>query len=84
MFARPPGRVIGVPVLDQNSRKLLGWSGKGDPQGIFKRLKFDHADKMYLNQSESIQENSHKILCELGIQTDHSISAEDQNLVLIN
>ena len=47
-------------------RKVIHWK-------LYKWLKFDHYNKFYGNQSESVLENeTHKILYDFEKQTDHS------------
>ena len=48
------------------------------------RLKFDYFNKWYMHNLESLQENEmHKILCDIEIQTNHRIPARRPDLVLI-
>ena len=50
------------------------WVGKVIYWKLCKRLKFDHADKLYMHKRESVLENEmHKILCDFEIQMDHPI-----------
>ena len=59
--------------------------GKVIHKELCKRLKSDYADKWYIHKQESVRENeTHKILLDFGIQTDHLIPARKPNLVLIN
>ena len=52
---------------------------------LFKRLKFDNADKWYIQKPESVLENkARKILRDFRIQTNHPISARKPDVVLIN
>ena len=61
------------------------WVGKLIHWELYKRLKFDNADKWYMYKPESIQKNkTHKILCDFEIETDSPIPARVPDLVLNN
>ena len=50
------------------------WVGKVIHVEMCKKLKFDHINKWYMLNPESVQENDpHKILWDFDIQTDHLI-----------
>ena len=50
-----------------------------------KKLKFDHANKLYMHNPEPVLENeTHKLLWDFDIQTDHLISARRPDLIIIN
>ena len=52
---------------------------------LCKGLKFDHANKWYIQNPESIQENEiDKLLWDFVIQMDHLISARRPDLIIIN
>ena len=52
---------------------------------LYKRIKFAHVNKWYIQKPEPVQENeTHKILYIYEIQTDHRIPASRPNLALIN
>ena len=60
------------------------WISKVMHWKLCKRLKFDHTTKSYVNKSESVLENeTHKILWDFEIQTNHQIPARRLDLVLI-
>ncbi len=49
------------------------------------RKKFDHMNKWYMHDKESVLENeTHKVLWDLGIQTNTLISASRPDLVIVN
>ena len=49
------------------------------------QLKFHHTAKWYMHKPEPVLENEgHKILCELEILIDHRIPARRPNLVRVN
>ena len=52
---------------------------------LYKKFKFDHTNKCYMNNPESILENeTHKILCDFEIQTNHLISARQPDIEIVN
>ena len=58
--------------------KVIHWE-------LCKRLKLDPSDKMYMNKPESVQEyETHEILWDLEIQTNHPIWSRQSDFVLIN
>ena len=61
------------------------WVGKVIHWELCKKLNFHHATKWYTHKPESVLENeTHKILWDFEIQTDHLITARRPDLVLIN
>ena len=47
-----------------------------------KKFKFDHTNKWYMNNPAAVLENdTHKLLWDFGIQTDHLISARNQIII---
>ena len=58
--------------------KVIHWE-------MCKKLKFDHANKWYMHKPASVPENdTHKLLWDFDIQTDHLISAQRPDLIIIN
>ena len=52
---------------------------------LCKKFKFNHTTKWYTHKPESILENeTHKLLWDFEIQTDHLILARRLDLVIIN
>ena len=52
---------------------------------LCKKFKFDHTTRWYKHKLEPILENdTHKILWDFEIQTDHLIPARRPDLVIIN
>ena len=50
-----------------------------------KKFKFDHTNKWYMHNPAPILENdTHKLLWDFDIQTDHQISARRPDLIIIN
>ena len=57
------------------------WVGKE----MCKKFKFDHANKLYMHNPASVLENdTHKLLWDFDIQTDHLISARRPDIIMIN
>ena len=55
------------------------------PWDMYKKFKFDRSNKWYMHNPASILENdTHKLLCDFDIQTDHLISARRLDLIVIN
>ena len=58
--------------------KVIHWE-------MCKKLKFDHANKWYMHNPEAVLENdTHKLLWDFNIQTNHQISARRPDLIIIN
>ena len=52
---------------------------------MFKKFKFDHTNKCYIHNPAPVLENdTHKILLDFDIQTDHLISARRPDLIISN
>ena len=50
-----------------------------------KKLKFGHTKKWYMHNPAPVQENdTHKLLWDFDVQTDHLISARRPDLIIIN
>ena len=61
------------------------WVGKVIYWEMCKKLKFDHMNKWYMHNSAFVPENeTHKLLWDFEIQTDHLISARRPDLMIIN
>ena len=61
------------------------WVGKVIHRAMCKKFKFDHTNKWYMYNSASVRENdTHKLLWDFDIQTDHLISARRPDLIIIN
>ena len=58
--------------------KVIHWE-------LCKKLKFDHTNKWYMHNPESVLENeTHNHLWDFEIQTDHQISSRRPDLIIIN
>ena len=52
---------------------------------LCKKFKFESTNKWYMHNPESVLENeTHKVLCDFEIKTDHLISARRLDIVLVN
>ena len=61
------------------------WVGKVINSEMCKKLKFDYANKWYMQNPALVLENdTHKLLWDFDIQTDHLISAGRSDLIIIN
>ena len=53
--------------------------GGGNPEGVVKEFEFDLTEMWFMHNLETVLENeTHKLLCDFVIQTDHRISANQQ------
>ena len=61
------------------------WVGNVIHWKICKKLQFDHTNKWYMHNPAPVLENdTHKLLWDLDIHTDHLISARRPDLIIIN
>ena len=61
------------------------WVGKVIHREMCKEFKFDHTNKWYMHNPTSVLENdTHKLLWDIDVQTDHLISARKPDLIIIN
>ena len=61
------------------------WVGKVMHWEICKKFKFDHTNKWYMHKPAPVLENdTHKLLWDFNIQTDHLIPARRPDLIIIN
>ena len=72
--------------LEQKEYKTRhDWVGKVIHWELCKKLKFDHTNKWYIHNSESVLENeTRKPRWDFEIQMDYLISARRPNLIIIN
>ena len=64
---------------------LTRLGGQGDPLEMCVKFKFDHANKWYMHNPALVLENdTHKLLWDFDIQTEHLISARRPDLIIIN
>ena len=61
------------------------WVGKVIHWEMCKKFKFDHTNKWYMHNPAPVLENdTHKLLWDFDMHTDHLISARRPNLIIIN
>ena len=61
------------------------WVGKVIHWEMCKKLKFNHTNQWYMHNPALVQENdTHKLLWDFGIHTDHLISTRRPDLIIIN
>ena len=61
------------------------WVGKVVHREMWRKFQFDHTNKWYMHNPASVLENdSHKLLWDFNIQTDHLIPARRPDLIIIN
>ena len=61
------------------------WVGKVIHWEMCKKSKFDHPNKWYMhNPAPVLENNTHKLLWDFNIHTDHLISARRPGLIIIN
>ena len=61
------------------------WVGKVIHWEMCKKLNFDHTNKWYMHNPAPVLENdTHKLLCDFNIQTDHLIPARRPDFIIIN
>ena len=61
------------------------WVGKVVHWETCKKFRFDHTNKWYMHNPPPVLENdTHKLLWDFDVQTDHLISARRPDLIIIN
>ena len=77
--------ISGCSKLAQEKYKTRhGWVGKGIHWEMCKKFKFDHTNKWYMhNPAPVLENNTHKLLWDLDIQTNHLISDRRPDLIII-
>ena len=61
------------------------WVGKVIHWEMYKKSKFDHTNKWYMHNPAPVLENdTHKLLWDFNIKTDHLIPARRPDLIIIN
>ena len=61
------------------------WVGKVIHWEMCKKFKFDHVNKWYMhNPAPVLEKDTHKLLWDFDIHTDHLISARRPDLIIIN
>ena len=61
------------------------WVGRGIHWEMWRKFKFDRTNKWHMHNPAPVLENdSHKLLWDINIQTDHLIPARRPDLIIIN
>ena len=69
-------------LAQKKYKTRYNWVGKMIHCELCKKLKFDHTNKWYMHKLEYVLENeTHKLLWDFDIQTDHLNSARRQELI---
>ena len=77
--------IIEYCKLAQEYKARHDWVCKVIHWEMCKKFKFDHANKWYMHNPAPVQENdTHKLLWDFDIQTDHLIPARRPDLIMIN
>ena len=72
-------------LAQKEYKTRLDWVGKMIPWEICKKFKFDQRNKWYMhNPAPVLENNTHKLLWEFDIHTDHLISVRRPDLIIIN
>ena len=70
-------------LVQKEFKTRHGWVGKVIQWEICKKFKFDHINKWYMHNLAPILENdTHKLLWDFDIHTDHLISARRLDLII--
>ena len=71
--------------LAQEYKARHDWVGKVIHWEMCKKFKFDHTNKWYMHNPAPVLENdTHKLLWDFNIQTDHLIPVRRPDLIIIN
>ena len=70
-------------ISEKKYKTRYDWMGKVIHRELCKKFKFDHTNKWCMHNQETILENeTHKILWDFEIQTDHLISVRQPDRVM--
>ena len=69
----------------KENKTRQNWIGKVIQWVMCKKFKFDHTNKWYMyNPTPVLENDTHKLLWDFDIQTDHLISSRRLDLIIIN
>ena len=72
-------------LAEKEHKTRHDWVGKVIHWEMCKKFKFDHTNKWYMHNPAAVLENdTHKLLWDLDIQTDHLISTRRPDFIVIN
>ena len=72
-------------LAQKENKARQDWVGKVIHWEMCKKFKFDHTKKWYMyNPAPVLENDTHKLLGDFNIQTDHLIPAKRPDLIIIN
>ena len=72
-------------LAQKEYKTTYDWVGKVIHWEMYKKFKFDHTNKWYMHNPAPVLENeTHKLLWDFSIHTDHLISARRPDVIIIN
>ena len=72
-------------LAQKGCKARYNWVGKVIHREMYKKFKFDHTNKWYKhNPASALENNTHKLLWDFDVQTDHLILARRLDLIIIN
>ena len=72
-------------LAQKEYKKRHDWVGKVIHWEMCQKFKYDHTNKWYMHSPSAVLENdTHKLLWDFDIHTDHLISANRLDLIIIN
>ena len=72
-------------LTQKEYKYIYNWVGNVIHWDMYKDLNFDHTNKRYMYNPESVLENeTQKVPWNFDIQTDHLISSRRSDLVIVN
>ena len=73
-----------IKLAQKEYKARHDWVSKVIHREIHKKFKFDHANKWYmLNLAPVLENDTHQLLWDFDIQTDHLILAQRTDLIII-
>ena len=60
------------------------WMGKAIHRKLCKKFQFDRTNKWYMHNPSVLKNDSHKLLWDFDLQTDHLITTRRPDLIIIN
>ena len=72
-------------LVQKEYKTRHGWVGEVIHWEMCRKFNFDHINKWYMhNPAPVLENNTHKLLCDFNIQTDHLIPARIPDLIIIS
>ena len=77
--------IIIIIIAQKEYKARHDWVGKVIHREMCKKFQFDHTNKWYMHNPAPVLENdTHKLLWDFNIQTDHLIPDRRPDLIIIN